>query len=62
MKKFLPIGEVANQIGVSVPTLRRWDRKLKTVFLISNIVLFYGDNELRCFLLSLISFSFLSCS
>lgn len=27
MKKFLSIGEVANEIGVSVPTLRRWDRK-----------------------------------
>ena len=27
MKKFLSIGEVANKIGVSVPTLRRWDRK-----------------------------------
>jgi excisionase family DNA binding protein len=50
--RLLPIGEAARVLGVSVPTLRAWDRsgRLRALRLPGSNRRAYRESEVKCFL------------
>ncbi len=53
--RLIPIGEAARLLGVSVPTLRVWDRsgRLRALRLPGSERRAYREGDLRCFLTGL---------